>query len=176
PPSQPASTCAETHRIPAPAPNPPPGARATATPSQGGAPLTVQFASAGSTDANGDPLTMRWNFGDGSPVSTAPAPSHTYTALGAYVATLTVSNNRTSTPGTDTVTLPITVGTPPVVTITQPANNSLFPGGPSRSPAQQSTHRTARCRRPGLEWEVRFHHDTHYHPFLSGLSGSPLQF
>ena len=47
-----------------------------------------------------------------APVSTAGRPSHTYTALGAYVVTLTVSDDRTPTPGTDVVTLPITVGTP----------------------------------------------------------------
>jgi len=167
----------EIHRIAAPGVNTPPVARATATPAQGGPPLTVQFSSAGSTDADGDPLTVRWNFGDGSPISTALAPSHTYTALGAYVATLTVSDNRTPTPGTDTVTLPITVGTPPVVTITQPANNSLFQGGQTITIAGSAVDAQDGTLPPSaLEWEVRFHHDTHYHPFLSGLSGSPLQF
>jgi PKD repeat protein len=167
----------EIHRIAATGSNTPPVARATATPSQGEAPLTVQFSSAGSTDADDDPLTVRWNFGDGSPISTAPAPSHTYAALGAYVATLTVSDNRTPTPGTDTVTLPITVGTPPAVTITQPANNSLFQGGQTITIAGTAVDAQDGTLPPSaLEWEVRFHHDTHYHPFLSGLSGSPLQF
>jgi glucose/arabinose dehydrogenase len=167
----------EVHRIAATGSNAPPVARATATPQQGGAPLTVQFSSAGSTDADGDPLTVRWSFGDGSPVSTAVAPSHTYTALGAYVVTLTVSDNRTPMPGTDTVTLPITVGTPPVVTITQPVDQSLFQGGQTITMAGTAVDaQDGTLPSSALEWEVRFHHDTHYHPFLSGLTGSPLQF
>jgi PKD repeat protein len=167
----------EIHRIATTGSNTPPVAHATASPSQGGAPLTVQFSSAGSADADGDPLTMRWSFGDGSPDSTAPAPAHTYTALGAYVVTLTVSDNRTPTPGTDTVTLPITVGTPPVVTITQPADQSLFQGGQTITIAGTGTDaQDGALPSSALEWEVRFHHDTHYHPFLGGLTGSPLQF
>ncbi|MFY7839859.1 MAG: PKD domain-containing protein, partial [Lacibacter sp.] len=35
--------------------------------------------------------TYIWNFGDGSPVSTASNPTHTYAALGTYVVTLTVT-------------------------------------------------------------------------------------
>ena len=63
------------HRITSIGSNHPPVAHATATPSQGAAPLTVQFSSAGTIDADGDPLTLSWDFGDGSAISTDPAPS-----------------------------------------------------------------------------------------------------
>lgn len=53
--------------------------------------------------STGSGLTYSWNFGDGSPVSTLPNPTHTYTSYGCgtqnYTATLTVtdSNGCTST-------------------------------------------------------------------------------
>jgi hypothetical protein len=75
--------------------------------------------------ADDDPLQVSWDFGDGSPTSSVASPLHSYTALGLYTATLTVSDTQ----GSDSVRLPITVGTPPVVTITQPVDGSLFSGG-----------------------------------------------
>ena len=51
-------------------------------------PLAVQFSSAGSSDPDGDPLTYRWNFGDGTPTSDQANPQHTYTTNGTYTATL----------------------------------------------------------------------------------------
>ena len=54
----------------------------------------ITFSSAGSQDPDGDPITFEWNFGDGSPLSTLPAPSHTYARAGRYEATLTVRDNR----------------------------------------------------------------------------------
>jgi hypothetical protein len=69
--------------------NTPPSAAAATTPSGGLAPLAVQFSSAGSVDPEGDPLAYDWSVGDGGS-STQANPSHTYTADGAYTATLTV--------------------------------------------------------------------------------------
>lgn len=164
-------------RIAATGANQPPVARASATPSAGSAPLNVQFSSAGSTDADDDPLTVRWNFGDGSPTSTAAAPSHTYAAPGAYTATLTVSDGWTPTPGTDTVTVPITVGTLPVVTITQPAADSSFQGGQTIALAGSAADaEDGPLSASALHWEIRFHHADHWHPHLNDLPGSPQAF
>lgn len=58
--------------------NLPPVARASASPSFGPAPLSTTFSSAGSFDPEGAPLQYRWDFGDGSPVSTAANPVHEY--------------------------------------------------------------------------------------------------
>ncbi len=56
---------------------------------RGGAPMTVQF-----TDKSlGEPTSWNWDFGDGT-TSPMKNPSHTYTALGSYTVTLTVSNTN----------------------------------------------------------------------------------
>ncbi len=68
-----------------------PIALASATPTSGTDPLTVNFSSAGSYDPDGSAITYKWNFGDGSAVSTAANPAHVYTA-GSYTATLTVTD------------------------------------------------------------------------------------
>ncbi len=48
------------------------------------------------------PTSYSWNFGDGSPVSTAQNPSHPYTNPGTYNVTLTVTNQWGSTTSTAT--------------------------------------------------------------------------
>jgi PKD repeat protein len=42
-------------------------------------------------------VTWIWNFGDSSPTSGAQSPSHTYSANGSYIATLTANNNLSVT-------------------------------------------------------------------------------
>jgi PKD repeat protein len=69
-----------------------PVANASASPTNGSAPLMVQFSSAGSSDPNGTIVTYSWSFGDGGN-STAANPSHTYTIPGTYTAMLTVTDN-----------------------------------------------------------------------------------
>jgi PKD repeat protein len=48
----------------------------------------------GSSDPNGEPLTYRWDFGDGSPIRTTTAgyTDHLYAALGAYTMTVVVND------------------------------------------------------------------------------------
>ena len=74
--------------------NGPPVAQAAGTPLSGTAPLAVAFSSAGSSDPDGDTLSHSWEFGDGTPNSTAANPSHTYTTPGTYTAKLTVSDGK----------------------------------------------------------------------------------
>jgi len=64
---------------------PPPGADFTATPRQGPAPLTVQFADL----STGDITLWLWHFGDGE-TSTEQNPSHIYNTPGTYIVTLSV--------------------------------------------------------------------------------------
>jgi PKD repeat protein len=83
--------------LPAGTPNAPPVAVASATPVSGTAPLTVYFSSSGSSDPDGSLTTYSWNFGDGAPASTSPAPSHIYQNAGNFTAVLTVTDNRGAT-------------------------------------------------------------------------------
>jgi uncharacterized repeat protein (TIGR01451 family) len=69
----------------------------TASPTNGGTPLLVNF-----TDASTGTITNRqWDFGDGGS-STAVSPSHTYTNAGSYSVTLMVFGPA----GTDSLTRP----------------------------------------------------------------------
>ena len=88
--------------------NQPPYAVASANPVSGGAPLTVNFSSAGSSDPEGTPLAYSWVFGDGG-TSTAANPSHVYQANGNYVARLTVSDGTNTASSAD---ISISVRTP----------------------------------------------------------------
>jgi cytochrome c len=71
-----------------------PVVRATGTPTAATTPpLTVQFSSAGTTDANDDRLAYAWDFdSNGTVDSRAANPSHTYTEKGIYEATLRVTD------------------------------------------------------------------------------------
>ena len=73
--------------------NQPPIAEASAEPTDGLAPLTVQFTSSGSRDYDGAIVDFAWNFGDGDTAS-VPNPQHTYVASGTYAACLVVTDNQ----------------------------------------------------------------------------------
>ncbi|MCP4696699.1 MAG: PKD domain-containing protein [Gammaproteobacteria bacterium] len=53
---------------------------------------TLQFDGSGSTDADGDPLQYRWDFGDGTPVRHGVRVSHSYAKAGKYPVTLKVND------------------------------------------------------------------------------------
>lgn len=84
-----------------------PIASATASPlTGGGGRLTVSFSGTGSIDPVGNALGYAWNFGDGSSGNGATA-SHTYSAIGTYTATLTVSDGQGGF-GVSSVTIVVT--------------------------------------------------------------------
>ncbi|MFL5322113.1 MAG: kelch repeat-containing protein, partial [Myxococcaceae bacterium] len=85
----------------------PVAAKLLATPTQGTVPLSVQFDATTSTaDPSALPLYFSWNYGDGTPVSYAPTPVHSYALAGGYLAKLTAMDAY----GTrDTATAPILV-------------------------------------------------------------------
>jgi hypothetical protein len=72
-------------------PNDPPVAKATADIVEGEVQLTVNFFSAGSFDPNGEIVSYEWNFHDGS-ISSEPNPSHVFTEVRTYTATLIVTD------------------------------------------------------------------------------------
>ncbi len=145
-----------------------------ATPTAGGVPLDVSFDGRASSDADGDPLTFDWNFGDGTAHGTGATTTHRYTAAGVYQATLVVSDNRggTSAP----VSVRIDVGnTAPVVTITAPSASAQFAVGQQITLTGQATDQQDGAL-PGsaLSWRVIKHHSTHAHPFLPATAGSSV--
>lgn len=64
----------------------PQAAFTSTTPDELGQPTSFTNTSAGTN------LTYQWDFGDGSPTSTAANPQHSYAAVGNYLVTLTVTN------------------------------------------------------------------------------------
>jgi cytochrome c len=103
-----------------------PVARATADKDSGPTPLTVQFSSEGSEDADGDELTFAWDFGDGE-TSTEANPTHTFDEAGTYNVRLTATDS-TGKSGNSTVV--ITAGnTRPTVELTVPVQGGVFDWG-----------------------------------------------
>lgn len=70
----------------------PPVASMSAAPASGPVPLPVQFTSGPAFALDALPLEYNWSFGDGTPNATTAGANHTYTAPGAYNASLTVSD------------------------------------------------------------------------------------
>ncbi len=78
----------------------PPQCAASATPSQGAAPLSVQFA-ANATD-DGNLVSYAWSFGDGGTSSSA-SPSYVYANPGTYQVSLTVTDDAGQSASSSTI-------------------------------------------------------------------------
>jgi PKD repeat protein/glucose/arabinose dehydrogenase len=103
----------------------------SADPTDGQAPLTVQFSSEGSRDPDpGDSIRFEWDFdGNGTIDSVDPNPVHTYTANGVFTAQLTVHDSSGKSSAANAT---ITVGnTSPTITIETPVEGGLFAFGES---------------------------------------------
>ena len=147
-----------------------PDARASADKTEGAAPLTVNFSSAGTKDDDaGDTLTYEWNFGDGSAVSNAQNPSHTYQQPGDYQATLTVTDQ---TGKSSTAQVIVTVGnTKPRVNIELPIEGGFFDSGDEirfRVNVTDAEDGQIDCSKVTVQ--EGFGHDSHVHPGL-GTTG-----
>jgi glucose/arabinose dehydrogenase len=150
--------------------NPPPViSQASANPtSSPNAPLVVLFTGVAS-DPAGQAITYNWDFGDGTQANAAIV-SHTYTTKGSYNAVLRVSDNlRTTT--SDPVL--IRVGSPPVTSIAQPTNGALFRAGETVVLRGSGTDADSVLTSSSFRWTVRFGHDSHFHPVLSDVAGTP---
>jgi uncharacterized repeat protein (TIGR03803 family) len=141
---------------------PPASIVVTNSPLSGLVPLAVQFTSP-ATDSAGNPVTnWNWNFGDGG-FSTNRSPLHTYTVVGSYSPSLTVTDSVTGnsvsvsglqsvnvTNATVTVTVtPLAGAVPLTVQFTSPGVDSLGNtitnwswsfGDGTNSTAQSPTH------------------------------------
>ncbi|MFF2654580.1 PQQ-dependent sugar dehydrogenase [Streptomyces sp. NPDC058045] len=138
-------------------------------------PLTVQFSSAGTKDADGDALSYAWDFdADGTVDSTEPNPKHTFTKNAVFDATLKVTD---STGRSASASVPVVVGNKaPVVTLTtDPAPDSGTPfhwGDTVKWKVDVTDDQPVDCSRVTVTFILG--HDTHGHPLSTstGCSGS----
>ncbi|MER5598297.1 ThuA domain-containing protein [Streptomyces sp. NPDC002265] len=136
----------------------------TATPTNGSAPLNVNFSSAGSRDPDAaDSIRFEWDFnGDGVVDSVDPDPQYTYTTPGQYTAKLTVTDSSGKSASANTT---VTVGnTAPVVKVDSPVDGGLFSFGddiPFSVTVTDPEDGTIDCSR--VEVTFVLGHDTHGH-------------
>lgn len=91
---------------PPPPANQPPRARITG-PGEGEINNLLSFSGEESSDPDGDKLTYKWDFGDGTTASfTFPNATHRYAKIGNYTVRLTVDDGRG---GTDTATKTVAI-------------------------------------------------------------------
>lgn len=102
---------------PPPATNQPPVAR-PGGPYSGTLNTAIAFSGATSSDPDGSIASYAWNFGDGLTGSGA-TPSHSYTGVGTYTVTLTVTDNGGLT-NSATTTATVTTGSTPQAPIARP--------------------------------------------------------
>jgi PKD repeat protein len=117
-----------------------PVAAFTASPTNGAAPLLVNF-----TDASTGTVTNHsWSFGDGN-TSAAASPSHSYSTAGVYSVTLTVlgPGGSGATNRVNLITVTNAVNTPPTVSIARPANGMLYPPAVTNQTITIVAHATA---------------------------------
>ncbi len=122
---------------------------ATPNPAQVGQPVALSLAE---SDANRDPLTTTWNFGDGTAASGATV-SHTYTKGGTYTVVATVSDGLAQVQSTAVITV-----------AERPASTAPVPTPEKASEATTSTTSstafgasfgltvTRQCLRPGASF------------------------
>jgi PKD repeat protein len=75
---------------------------------------TVSFDASQSADADGDALTYRWDFGDGTPPAGGAQVTHTYATGGAYPVVLTVDDGTGLWNATASAAITVVINRPPV--------------------------------------------------------------
>jgi hypothetical protein len=80
---------------------------------------TVPFRGSGQLNGCVGPVTYAWDFGDGTPPSSAASPCHTYTATGDYAWKLTIMAAGQSNRVSGVITISPELGPPVLLTITQ---------------------------------------------------------
>ena len=74
----------------------------------------IDFDGSASADADGDPLTFRWDFGDGSLAGGGVRVTHTYAEGGSYPVSLTVDDGTGLPNGKASTAITVTINRPPV--------------------------------------------------------------
>ena len=153
-----------------------PVAAASGTPTVGMSPLTVQFSSAGTTDADGDRLRYAWDFNSDGVVDSREAnPSYTYEEIGTYRASLQVTDQGGKHRGkSSSAEVVIEVGNQaPVVEFVTPVAGQSFQFGDTISYEVRVTDdQPVDCSRVQVTYILG--HDNHGHPqtTTSGCTGT----
>jgi glucose/arabinose dehydrogenase len=147
-------------RIQYSAANQPPIARATANPTNGAAPLRVNFDASGSSDPEGDALSYAWDLdGDGAyDDSTAQKPTYTYTAAGDYQVGLRVTDSKGAS---DTLDQPLTItagNTPPSAAIDSPLSTTWKVGDNISFSGSATDQQDGALGASKLTWSLIMHH------------------
>lgn len=133
-------------------------------------PLTVNFSADGSFDPDGDPLTFRWQFGDGT-TANGRQVNHTYRTAQNFNARLVVSDSH----GAQTTSRIIKIfagDRPPVPQITSPiAGTKVRSGQTVRFSGRATDPDEGLLDASHFTWTVVLHHNDHTHPFLGPLRG-----
>ncbi len=143
------------------------------TPTSGTSPLSVNF-SAIATDAESDPLSYFWDFGDGNTKTTTESETtHEYVVNGTYSASLAVSD---STNNTLSAPINILVGSAPAATILMPSDNTLFRAGDTINISGIGSDADSTTANNNYSWTVEFIHNEHTHPEIDSVAGRSLSF
>jgi uncharacterized repeat protein (TIGR01451 family) len=142
-----------------------PVAIASANVVSGTSPLTVSFSSLNTYDEDGDPLSLLWDFGDGT-TSTLPNPSHTFTGSGAtgFNVMLTATDLGGLT-GVANLNISLNNAAPVIQSTSVDAINTFNPNATtniSLSATVVDANHTA--GQLSYLWDIRLYHNNHNHP------------
>ena len=131
----------------------------------------VQFDGSGSYDPEGKEISFQWSFGDDA-TSTAKQPTHSYDEPGKYMVTLLVKDAVNQV---QQKSMTILVGDPPIAAIISPAEgDEFYVGQVLRLEGNANYLNGTAFNDSQLQWEVRKHHDDHYHPFVDATFGNNI--
>ena len=134
----------------------------------GPSPLQVQLDGSQSRDPELGALTYEWNFGDGSPPSTAQSPVHNFDFGSNAPHTYVVSLRVTDVVGaSNTATLQIVVNNaPPAVSLVSPIDGDVFSVTGNAETALLAAPFDGEQSAPELscQWQTILHHNAHAHP------------
>ena len=132
----------------------------------------IQFDGSGSYDPEGEEMFFQWFFGDETK-SSEVTPTHTYDKTGKYEVTLFVTDAMNQV---QRISMTIMVGDPPTASILSPAEgDEFYVGQVIRLEGKANYLNGTAFNDTQLQWEVRKHHDDHYHPYLDPTYGNNIE-